>query len=504
LKTLNKLPIQKIFLPFVDNLLVSMSQFRPFLILLGLFSGILLFSLNSCQKAEEEIVSPGIEIKQFEPSGVNEASLILNVNNTGATDREYGFLLISIDSADNQNYYEQTLAAVENLNTVDLYLTDNNRLKGQLRNQSLGQIKAGEIISQKEVVLDSLNRNNGYIVRAYMKSANTLIYSKAIGIKSLDKKALEYVTTLSFPFNPSSFIFKDSTVYFLVDTLTSIPELYSYSLGSSNFQTLAQAPFNNAEYPKSCFAFLDSEGKINYLAQKNGTLNKKPYTRATYDIAANLWTTQGTTCSPTDTLRHFTKFAYTIQSKLVTSLTKEDNSYKINLSDPDDYCPSLGSQTIPFSSSCDDYNYYSRAVKNSFLFRDTIYLTLTVSNNKLYYFTWPAPGSPPECNLYVDYTAGEPLLNNSFIFKHGGTYYTLKEAVNPVSNNPASPQLFLNSFTEQSGLKKAYNVSNSKTGYESILRSGICKGFAYVAPYTYIMVINPAAPGKVYVFKFKP
>jgi|694.fasta_scaffold07068_2 hypothetical protein len=481
-----------------------MSQFRQLFLCLGLFSGVFLLLLNSCQKGEEEVIQPGIEIKQFEPSGVNEASLLLNVNNTGSEDREYGFLLISIDSADNKNYYEQTLAAVENLNSVDLYITDNNRLKGQLSVRSLGQVKSGEIITQKEVVLDSLNRNNGYIVRAYMKSANTLIYSKAIGIKSLDKKALEYVTTLSFPFNPSSFIFKDSTVYLLVDTLSSIPRLYAYSLGSSNYQTLAQAPFNNAEYPKSCFAFLDNEGKINYLAQKNGTLNKKPYSRATYDIAANLWTAQGTTCSPSDTLRHFTKFAYNIQSKLITSLTKEDNTYKVNLSDADDYCPSQVAQTIPFSSSCDDYNYYSRAVKNSFLFRDTVFLTLTISNNKLYYFTWPAPGSPPECHLYTDLTSGEPLMNTSFIFKHGGTYYTLKEAVNPVSNNPANPQLFLNSFTEQTGLKKAYNVTNSATGYESILKTGICRGFAFVAPYTYLMVVNPSTPGKVYVFKFKP
>lgn len=481
-----------------------MSKLKQFLFICGVISTILIFGLNSCQKVEEEIIRPGIEIKQFEPSGVNEASLVLNINNNGGSDLEYGFLIISIDSADNLNYYEKTLDAVNSLNTVDLYITENNDLKGQLKVQSLGTVKAGEKIIEKEVVVDSLVRNNGYIVRAFMKSEHTLIYSKAVGIKSLEKLVLNYVTTLSLPFNPSAFVFKDSTVYFMVDTVGFSPALFAYQMGSSTYQPLASAPFDNAEYPRSCFAFLDNTGKINYYAQKNGALNKKPYSRATYDINSNSWTNLGTTCTPSDTLRHFTKFAYFNQTKLVTSLTKEDNSYKVNSSDPSDYCPSLSSQTIPFSSGCEDYNQYSRSVRNSFIFKDTIYLTLTINNNKLYYFTWPAPGSPPECHLYTDQTPGEPLLNPSFIFRHGGTFYSLKETVNPVSNNPAKPQLFLNMFNENSGVKKAYNISNSQTGYESILKTAICRGFAAVGPYTYLLLVNPSTPGKVYVFKFKP
>ena len=342
------------------------------------------------------------------------------------------------------------------------------------------------------------------MVRAFLRSEKNLAYSKALGIKSLDTTVLELVTSLTLPFNPVFFHFRNDIAYFIGDTQTYQPSLFSYQIGSSTFQTLSSAPFGNEEFPFSTVSFIDGNGEINYLVQKPGTLNKKPYNRATYNIASNAWTTQGNTCIPSDTTEHFTKFSYFVKTKLITSLTRSDEFNKLNRSNNNDYCPEQASQNITFNSSCEDYSSYSTQVKNSFAFKDTIYLTLNISPNKLYYFDFPTGNSNASCLLYTDLSTSTGRINGSFIFRHFGSFYSLNEETNPVSGNSAQKDLFLYKFTEQSTVKPAYNITNSATGYASILKGGICRGFTYKAPFTYLFVVNPTTPGKVHVFKFKP
>jgi len=137
-----------------------MINFRKLLGFFVLVGVMVIFSFNACKKAEEESIKPGIELKQFEPTGVSEASMVLTINNSFSTECEYGYLLISIDSADVEEYYEKSVEALNLLNTVDLYLSDQNLLKKRLSVKILGKIGSGEVITEKEIAIDSLSRNN--------------------------------------------------------------------------------------------------------------------------------------------------------------------------------------------------------------------------------------------------------------------------------------------------------------------------------------------------------
>lgn len=460
-------------------------------VLVTLFS-----ALNSCQKAEEEVISPGIEIKQFEPSGVKEATLVININNSTASQCEYGFFITEIDSANILEYYEATLTALDNLNTVDLYFSDANLLKNRTRIKIVGNVSAGEILKNQEVVADSLNPNSAYVVRAFLRSANTLSYSRAIGIKSFESNHLEYVTTLSLPFNPVNFHFIGSTAYMLGDTQTFSGSLFSYSLGSASYQAMAACPINNQFRPFSFLSVLDENNQIHYLSQKDGLSGLKPFHRATYDPVTNTWTSaSGSTCN-TDTNSYRVHYSYYLRGKVISALMWSGGN-KLTECDITNFCPPSNANIA--AQNCFNYSLYATNVKNSFLFDDTLMYSLSGTEDRIYQWSRPSLGASPICD---DFVQDQVLMNPNFIFSHQNYFYTIETSKNPVNNNN---NLFLSTFYADNSIRRLFNLSNTPEllPYLNLLQNGVCRAFKEQGGYTWIFVSEKSNPGKVFIFKFK-